>query len=607
MNNNYTNNTKNKVMATAKDLSIKGESIQSLYGSYLSRQYLVNRRYQRKLVWSLEEKRSFIDSIVKGYPVPLVLLAEVTTEKGKQLEIIDGMQRMNALMSFIDQEYDISGSYFDLDTMADTKLLKDNGTITQKTPMLEREVCANIVRYQIPLSIFQEAGTSHIDEVFRRLNSGGRHLSNQELRQAGVLSKFASIVRKLASNIRGDASAKDILDLNSMKNISITNRNLDYGISIEDIFWVKNNIISKEDLRQSKDEEIIADLVAWVVLDKGIRSSSEILNELYGYGVSTDTNSLASNLEIQIQKINEEIIISNVQFVFDTIIEVINSSGKNFNSLLFDNQQAKIGRYFQIVFLSFYQLLIDEGLKISDNKGLLSLLDKAGDKIITLAAGGGNWSAKEKQTQSDALCGVIRGKFIKSEVNDPARNQWITKFENILMQSSTEQTLYDFKLGLHDLSGNDKFNQDLFSKIIKTLTAMANTLKNSTGYCLIGVADTPQSAQKHKEKYAVDYKAYSNFYITGINAEATQYHGDIDKYFTKLSQLIKNEPISERDKDNILRNISVVNYFDKTVIILKIESGDKPSVYSGKYYVRHGSNINEVAPENFGDLFSRFQ
>lgn len=594
-------------MAAAKDLSIKGESIQSLYGSYLSRIYLVNRRYQRKLVWSLEEKRSFIDSIVKGYPVPLVLLAEVSTEKGKQLEIIDGMQRMNALMSFIDQEYDIGGSYFDLDTMADTKLLKDNGTITQKTPMLEREVCANIVRYQIPLSIFQEAGTSHIDEVFRRLNSGGRHLSNQELRQAGVLSKFANIVRKLASNIRGDASAKDILDLNSMKNISITNRNLDYGISIEDIFWVKNNIISKEDLRQSKDEEIIADLVAWVVLDKGIRSSSEILNELYGYGVNTEINSLASNLEIQIQKINEEIIISNVQFVFDKLIEVINSSGKNFNSLLFDNQQAKIGRYFQIVFLSFYQLLIDEGLKISDNKGLLSLLDKAGDRIITLAAGGGNWSAKEKQTQSDALCGVIRGKFVKSEVNDPARNQWITKFENILMQSSTEQTLYDFKLGLHDLSENDKFNQDLFSKIIKTLTAMANTLKNSTGYCLIGVADTQQSAKKHKEIYSVDHIAYSNFYITGINAEAKKHHGDIDKYFTKLTQLIKSEPISDRDKDNILRNISVVNYFDKTVIILKIESGEKPSVYSGRYYVRHGSNINEVAPENFSDLFSRFQ
>jgi len=200
-------------------LSIKGESIQSLYGSYLAKTFLVNRRYQRKLVWTVEEKRSFLDSIINGYPVPLVLLAEVITEKGRKLEIIDGMQRLNAIMSFIDQEFDISERYFDLDTMADTKLLKDQGEIIQNSSILDRKVCANIVRYQIPLSVFQESGTSHVDEVFRRLNSGGRHLSNQELRQAGATSKFASIVRKLASNIRGDSSVSDILDLNSMKTL----------------------------------------------------------------------------------------------------------------------------------------------------------------------------------------------------------------------------------------------------------------------------------------------------------------------------------------------------------------------------------------------------
>ncbi len=590
-----------------KDLSIKGESIQSLYGSFLSKQFLVNRRYQRKLVWSIEEKRAFIDSIIKGYPVPLVLLAEVSTEKGKQLEIIDGMQRMNAIMSFIEQEFDIDGKYFDLDTMADTKLLKDEEKLLQKNPLINRTICADIVRYQIPLSVFQESGTSHIDEVFRRLNSGGRHLSKQELRQAGVLSKFATIVRKLASNMRGDSSATDILDLNSMKNISITNKNLDYGISIEDIFWVKNNVMSKEDLRQSKDEEVIADIVAWVSLDKGIRSSSEILNELYGYGVTVDANSLSQNLEFQIQKINDDKIIYNIQVVFDQLIDLINSSGKTFNALLFANQQAKIARYFQIVFLSFYQLLIEEDLEIGKRKELLELLDKAGDKIITLAAGGGNWSAREKQTQIDALCGVLRGCFIKTTNNDPARGQWITRFENILMQSSTEQTLYDFKVGLHSLVGDDKFNQDLFSKIIKTLTAMANTLKNSVGYCLIGVADNKQTSEKYEQVYGTTSVAYSNFFVTGINKEAEKFHSNTDKYFTKLTQLIASQPISDRDKDNILRNISIVDYFDKTVIILKIESGSEPSVYGGKYFVRHGSNIEEVIPENFGTLFKRFQ
>ncbi|MBD1559853.1 DUF262 domain-containing protein [Vibrio sp. S9_S30] len=590
------------------ELSIKGESIQSLYGSYLKETFLVNRRYQRKLVWTVEEKRSFIDSIVSGYPVPLILLAEVSTEKGRKLEIIDGMQRMNAIMSFIDQEFDIGDKYFNLETMADTKFLMDDGKITQKGTPLERSICAEIVRYQIPLSVFLESGDSHIDEVFRRLNSGGRHLSKQELRQAGAISKFASIVRKLSSNIRGDSSPSDILDLNAMKNISITNRNLDYGISVEDIFWVKNNIITKEALRQSQDEEVLADIVAWVSMDKGLRSSSDILNQLYGFStLSSQETSLSSSVELQIQKVNEENVIVNVQYVFDELIKLIDASGQTFNSLLFKNQQAKISRYFQIVFYSFYRLLIEEEMRIGDQAALIQLLDKAGDKTITLAAGGGNWSAKEKQTQSDALYGVIQGCFIKSQDKDPARSQWVTRFENILMQSSTEQALYDFKVGLHALTDRDqKFNQKAFSKVIKTLTGMANTFPGATGYCLLGVADTKATADQFKSLYDNEYISYSSFYITGVKDEAEKYHDDLDKYFTKLVQLIKSEPISERDKDYLSRNISTIRYFEKDVVVLKIESDNKPSIYDGKYFVRHGSNVDEVQPENFGQLFSRF-
>ncbi|MCL7942354.1 DUF262 domain-containing protein [Marinobacter sp. ATCH36] len=591
-------------------LSIKGESIQSLYGSYLSGTFLVNRRYQRKLIWTVEEKRSFLDSIAKDYPVPLILLAEVGTDLGRRLEIIDGMQRMNAIMSFIGQEFDLEGSYFDLDTMADTKLLKDQNKLTQKQPVLDRSKCASIVRYQVPLSIFQETGNSHVDEVFRRLNSGGRKLSKQELRQAGTTSKFASIVRKISSNIRGDSSASDTLNLSAMKNISITNKNLNYGIPVEEIFWVKNSIITKEALRQSQDEEVIADIVAWVAMDKGIRSSSDILDQLYGFKESTNgdsESSLSSTLEMQIQKINEDVVLTNVQFVLDELIRVVGNSGKSFNSLLFRNQQAKISRYFQIVYLAIYSLLIDDGCEIVDEKMLIQHLDGAGDKTIKLSAGGGNWSAKEKQTQVDALYGVIRNCFGRPKSNDPARNQWITRFENILMQSSTEQNLYDFKIGLHDLKENsNSINRRTFSKIIKTLTAMANTFPRSTGYCILGVSDSKESSEIHKETYGSEPIKYSSFYVTGVDGEANRYHNDIDKYFTKLVQFIDKEPLAQRDKDNISRNITTVRYFGKSVIILKIESGDSPAVYDDKYYVRHGSNITEIEPANFGDLFSRF-
>ena len=75
-----------------KDLSIRSENIQRVYEYYRTHKFTVNRRYQRKLVWNLEEKIAFIDSVNKGYPVPLFLLAEVEHEGEDKFEIIDGMQ-----------------------------------------------------------------------------------------------------------------------------------------------------------------------------------------------------------------------------------------------------------------------------------------------------------------------------------------------------------------------------------------------------------------------------------------------------------------------------------------------------------------------------------
>ena len=97
------------------DLLIRNESIQRLFDWYIQGIFLVNRKYQRKLVWTIEEKQQFINSILLDYPVPLFLLA--TNIAGKY-EIIDGMQRLNSIFSFIKGEFsvDFQGTigYFDL-------------------------------------------------------------------------------------------------------------------------------------------------------------------------------------------------------------------------------------------------------------------------------------------------------------------------------------------------------------------------------------------------------------------------------------------------------------------------------------------------------------
>ena len=49
-------------------ITSKADSIQVVYDNYINNKYIVNRRYQRKLVWTQQEKVAFIDSITS---VPL--------------------------------------------------------------------------------------------------------------------------------------------------------------------------------------------------------------------------------------------------------------------------------------------------------------------------------------------------------------------------------------------------------------------------------------------------------------------------------------------------------------------------------------------------------
>ena len=247
------------------DLTVKGDSIERVYSSYVAGRYQVNRRYQRKLIWTLSEKIKFVDSIICGFPVPIILLAENRASKSGVLEIIDGMQRLNSIVSFIENEYTVNDSYFDLETMAVTKAARDGARLTQRSPILDRQLCVAIASYQLPFSIYEFAKGETVDEVFRRINSGGRKLSRQELRAAGSTGHFATVIRRIASKIRGDNSYSDVLRLNDMNIISITNRDLGYGIDIDKMFWIANGILTKEQVRESRDEELIADIVSYIV------------------------------------------------------------------------------------------------------------------------------------------------------------------------------------------------------------------------------------------------------------------------------------------------------------------------------------------------------
>ena len=102
----------------------RGMSVQEAYKEYRSGNFRVNRRYQRKLVWTVTEKEALIDSIVRGYPIPLILLAFTARSDGtRSFEILDGMQRLNAVFGFIENQFGLAGKYFDVEQLARAKQL----------------------------------------------------------------------------------------------------------------------------------------------------------------------------------------------------------------------------------------------------------------------------------------------------------------------------------------------------------------------------------------------------------------------------------------------------------------------------------------------------
>ena len=229
-------------------VSPQGISVQAMYRDFRAGNLLVNRGYQRKLVWSVAEKQRLVDSILQGFPIPLILLAERPALYGRgKYEIIDGIQRLNAVFTYIENAYEYEGKYFDVGEFTRAKQAAEHGLFSPKAeePQLSQQECANLLDYHFAVTVYPTTEESSITEVFGRINSGGRQLSYQEQRQAGVVSEFAKLVRTLASQLRGDVS-NDVLLLSEMPEISVDSAKdtHGYGIKAEQTLWCRQGILS---------------------------------------------------------------------------------------------------------------------------------------------------------------------------------------------------------------------------------------------------------------------------------------------------------------------------------------------------------------------------
>ena len=584
-----------------------GVSVQEIYRRYRENQIVVNRKYQRKLVWSETEKVCLIDSILKGYPIPLILFAEYAGEDGRTYyEVLDGMQRLNAIVGFLENEYPVNQKYFDIKQLARVQQAESEGLFVgyHGEAVHTPQICANLLDYQLAVTSYKVESEENVFEIFRRINSGGRQLSSQEQRQAGVLCHFSDLVREIAADIRGDSTNEQVV-LSDMPQISIgnTRENCRYGLNADNTFWVKQGIIAIQNLRDCDDEEIIADILISILLGEPFARSKERLDK--AYDLSSD---LYSQIEIALIRYTPEKLKSDVQNTFSVLkncIESVSTEANYLRSVVMPAARIPIKNAFYTIFMALYDLLDKEDLSPFDNAGLFNSLHNLQSRIKVDT----HYATTENRKQNIALTkGLMLPFFVKKEPSALSHGSGLAlDFENSIRRSKIETPRYEFKQGLLRLSNDRKYDKALEEQILKTICAIANVGSKSEGYIFIGVADKEADAKRIQELDSILPVTISNHSIVGIDREAAVLGITLEDYCRRIVGFIKTSSLSDSLISSVLSNIDIIDYRSMSVIRIKVPPQTEISYYGDEVYERQYNNTVKVeSPKAVMSIAKRF-
>lgn len=364
-----------------------------------------------------------------------------------------------------------------------------------------------------------------------------------------------------------------------------------YGLKAEEVFWVKQGILSIQNLRDSDDEEMIADFAISILNDSPFARSKESLDEIYD--ISSEKY---KNIEIRLAQYSTEKLTDDIKNTFSILKNLIESEAKEDNYLRkLVNPSSKtnsIKNTFYAIFMAFYELIVRRGLSPAEPHSILSSL-KGLQKYITTST---HYTTSEGRKKNiDITIGLIQNYFVKKEPAALTHGAGLAlDFENSLRRSKIETPRYEFKQGFLRLDSERKYDNDLENQILRTICGMANLGPCFESYIYIGVADKKDDADRisHLDKI-VPYEI-SNHYVVGIDREAKLLNISVEEYCRKITQFIANSSLSVSLTNSILSCIDIINYRTFSIIRIHIPKQKSISYFDNKVYIRQHSSTMHI-------------
>jgi hypothetical protein len=298
-------------------------------------------------------------------------------------------------------------------------------------------------------------------------------------------------------------------------------------------------------------------------------------------------------------------VIHDFRRTLDEIRVTLEAADQTFGKLMFEQRPDRAPRYFQVVFLAFYKLLVRENLQVV-NRELLIARMKNGANQITIPEGG-RWGGDDRHAKVQSVAGLYHEAFEPAQGNiDPAKIHWITQLHNLISQSLTEQSYFDFKQGFLRLDGQREFDEESFEKILKTCAAIACLRKGGKGYVIVGVSDKENTTNRICEQYNIKPRKHLCFSVVGVNHEWQALGKHADQMFQMITDKITSSKLSSPLKEYVSRHLKAVQYYENTVYVFEAEGQEDASSYNGEFFDRRGNQLELVPNDRLSQFIRRY-
>lgn len=181
----------------AKERTVKTQSIEydleTLVKKIKNKIVKLDPEYQRRHRWNYETSSKLIESLILNIPIPIIYLSydiDVDTdEEGARYSVIDGQQRLTAIVKFFGNDFPLEG----LDILEDL----NDCYYKDLPPFLLRRLEERTVKC---LRIDSTIDPQVKYDIFERLNSGSVKLESHELRNAVLRGPFNDKCKELAKD-----------------------------------------------------------------------------------------------------------------------------------------------------------------------------------------------------------------------------------------------------------------------------------------------------------------------------------------------------------------------------------------------------------------------